>query len=60
MNRMAVNISDSNLLSRSDSKILESTQNIQVNHSEINKGHALGTGVHTYTKQVLPESHLFT
>ena len=47
MNRMAVSIPDSNVLSRSERKNVESTQNIQVNQSEINKGHALGTGVHT-------------
>ena len=39
---------------------MKSTYNIQVNHSETSKGHSIGTGVYTYTKQLLPVSHLFT
>ena len=31
-------------------RFLESTENIHVNPIKINEGHALGTGVHTYTK----------
>ena len=46
-----VYIPDSNLLSWTDRKALESTLNIQVNHSEINKGHDKVTGANTYTNK---------